>query len=55
MTITGGGAVLRNLDRRLREDTQLPVTVAEEPLSSVVMGAGRMLSDFPLLKRLSAA
>ena len=53
--ITGGGALLRNLDRRLREDTQLPVTVAEEPLSSVVMGAGRMLSDLPLLKRLSAA
>jgi rod shape-determining protein MreB and related proteins len=53
--ITGGGALLRNLDRRLREDTQLPVTVAEEPLSSVVMGAGRMLSDLPLLKRLAAA
>jgi rod shape-determining protein MreB len=53
--ITGGGALLRNLDRRLREDTQLPVTVAEEPLTSVVMGAGRMLSDLPLLKRLAAA
>jgi len=55
VVITGGGALLRNLDRRLREDTQLPVTVAEEPLSSVVMGAGRMLSDLPLLKRLAAA
>ena len=53
--ITGGGALLRNLDRRLREDTQLPVTVAEEPLTSVVMGAGRMLSDLPLLRRLAAA
>ena len=53
--ITGGGALLRNLDKRLREDTQLPVTVAEEPLTSVVMGAGRMLSDLPLLKRLAAA
>jgi rod shape-determining protein MreB len=52
--ITGGGALLRNLDRRLREDTQLPVTVAEDPLASVVMGAGRMLSDLPLLKRLAA-
>jgi rod shape-determining protein MreB len=55
VVITGGGALLRNLDTRLRLDTQLPVTVAEEPLSSVVMGAGRMLSDLPLLKRLAAA
>ena len=55
VVVTGGGSLLRNLDRRLREDTQLPVTVAEDPLSSVVMGAGRMLQDLPLLKRLAAA
>ena len=55
VVVTGGGSLLRNLDKRLREDTQLPVTVAEDPLSSVVMGAGRMLSDLPLLKRLAAA
>ena len=54
VVITGGGSLLRNLDRRLREDTQLPVEMAEEPLSSVVMGAGRMLSDLPLLRKLAA-
>jgi rod shape-determining protein MreB len=54
VVITGGGSLLRNLDRRLREDTQLPVQMAEEPLASVVMGAGRMLSDLPLLKKLAA-
>ena len=53
--ITGGGALLRNLDRRLRDDTQLPVQMAEDPLTSVVLGAGRMLSDLSLLKRLAAA
>jgi rod shape-determining protein MreB len=54
VVITGGGSLLRNLDKRLRQDTQLPVEMAEEPLSSVVMGAGRMLSDLPLLRKLAA-
>ena len=51
--MTGGGALLKNLDRRLREETGLPVQVAEDPLSSVVLGAGKMLSDFDLLRRIS--
>ena len=42
-----------NLDRRLREETGLPVQLAEDPLSSVVLGAGKMLSDFNLLRRIS--
>ena len=54
IVITGGGALLRNLDKRLRDDTQLPVQVAEEPLASVVLGAGRMLSDMTLLRRIAA-
>ena len=41
----GGGALLQNLDERLRDETGLPVLVAENPLSSVVLGAGMMLSD----------
>src|ERR671910_757197 len=49
--MTGGGALLKNLDRRLSIETGLPVSVAEDPLSSVVLGAGKMLSDFNLLKR----
>src|SRR6266545_1066563 len=51
--LTGGGALLKNLDKRLREETGLPVQLAEDPLSSVVLGAGKMLSDFGLLRRIS--
>jgi rod shape-determining protein MreB len=51
--LTGGGSLLKNLDQRLREETGLPVQLAEDPLSSVVLGAGKMLSDFDLLRRIS--
>jgi len=54
VVLTGGGALLRNLDRRLHDETGLPVLVAENPLTSVVMGAGMMLSDMALLRRVSA-
>jgi rod shape-determining protein MreB len=54
IVMTGGGALLRNLDARLRNETHLPVLVAEEPLSSVVMGAGKMLADLPLLRKLAS-
>jgi rod shape-determining protein MreB len=53
IVITGGGALLHNMDARLRDETGLPIAVAEEPLSSVVLGAGKMLSDFPLLRKIS--
>ena len=53
--ITGGGSMLRNLDRRIADDTQLPVQMAEDPLTSVVLGAGKMLGDLSLLKKLAAA
>jgi rod shape-determining protein MreB and related proteins len=53
IVITGGGSMLRNLDKRIREETSLPVTLADDPLSSVVLGTGRMLSDFGLLKKIS--
>ncbi|MEO7273613.1 MAG: rod shape-determining protein [Vicinamibacterales bacterium] len=51
VVLTGGGALLRNLDQRLREETGLPVMVAENPLTSVVVGVGRMLTDLALLRR----
>jgi rod shape-determining protein MreB len=51
--ITGGGALLKNLDRRLREETGLPVSLAEDPLASVALGTGAMLSDFDLLRKIS--
>jgi len=52
--LTGGGALLRNLDKRLRDETGLPVLVAENPLTSVVLGAGKMLSDINLLRKVAA-
>ena len=52
--LTGGGALLRNLDKRLRDETGLPVLVAENPLTSVVLGAGKMLSDLNLLRKVSS-
>lgn len=51
--ITGGGALLRNLDRRIREETQLPVFLTEDPMTTVVLGAGKMLDDLNLLKKIS--
>jgi rod shape-determining protein MreB len=53
VVLTGGGALLRNLDKRLRDETGLPVLVAENPLSSVVLGAGKMLTDLNLLRKVS--
>ena len=54
VVLTGGGALLRNLDKRLRDETGLPVLVAENPLTSVVLGAGKMLSDLNLLRKVSS-
>jgi rod shape-determining protein MreB len=53
IVLTGGGALLKNLDKRIREETQLPVFITEDPLTSVVLGAGKMLEDLELLKKLS--
>jgi rod shape-determining protein MreB len=55
MVLAGGGALLRNLGVRIREETGLPVTIADDPLSSVVFGAGRMLEDFRLLRHVEVA
>src|SRR3569833_285742 len=53
IVLTGGGALIKNLDKRIREETGLPVSVADDPLASVVLGTGRMLSDFMLLRKIS--
>jgi rod shape-determining protein MreB and related proteins len=55
VVLTGGGALLRNLDHRLHEETGLPVLIAENPLTSVVVGAGMMLTDMGLLRRVASA
>lgn len=53
MVLAGGGALLRNLDILLREETGLPVTLAEDPLTAVVMGAGKALDELSLLKEVA--
>jgi rod shape-determining protein MreB len=53
IVLTGGGAMLKNLDKRIREETGLPVSIAEDPLASVVLGTGKMLTDFKLLRRIA--
>jgi rod shape-determining protein MreB len=49
IVLVGGGALLRNLDLLLREVTSLPITIADDPLSSVVLGAGMVLDNEKLL------
>jgi len=44
--LTGGGALLRGFDKRLRQETNLPVNIAEDPLTCVVRGTGKVLEDF---------
>ncbi len=53
IVLTGGGSLLKNFDKRLREETQLPVFITDDPLTTVVMGAGKMLDDIELLKKVS--
>ena len=53
IVLSGGGALIRNLDQRLREETGLPVVQADDPLCSVVLGTGRMLEDMELLRKVS--
>jgi rod shape-determining protein MreB len=53
IVLIGGGALLAQLDSRLSQETGLPVFLAEDPLASVVLGAGRMLEDMALLRRAS--
>jgi rod shape-determining protein MreB len=53
IVLSGGGGMLRNLDQRLRDETGLPVVLAEDPLASVVLGTGKLLSDFDLLRKVS--
>ena len=51
LVLTGGGAMLRGLDERLRHETGMPVHIAEEPLHSVAMGAGKCVEEFEALQQ----
>lgn len=52
--LAGGGALLRGLDKLLSEETGLPVHVAEDPLSAVAEGAGKVLNELSFLKRVTS-
>jgi len=53
IVLTGGGALLRNLDVLLREETGLPITITDDPLSTVVLGSGKTLDNLDLLKEIT--
>lgn len=55
IVLAGGGAYLKNLDLLLREETGLPVTVAEDPLTCVVYGSGKILDHMDLLRQVAIA
>ena len=55
IVLTGGGALLRNLDVLLREETGLPVMVCDDPISAVVLGSGKALDHMELLKEVTIA
>ncbi|MGC8604466.1 MAG: rod shape-determining protein [Desulfomonilaceae bacterium] len=51
--MTGGGSLLKNLDVRVRKEIGVPVVMPDDPLKTVVRGAGMMLEDIELLKEIS--
>ena len=53
IVLTGGGSLLKNLAILLREETKVPITVSEDPLSAVVLGSGKVLDDRRLLREVA--
>ncbi len=54
IVLTGGGALLKNLDILIREETGLPVFIADDPLTCVVMGCGQALDEIELLREVTS-
>lgn len=52
IVLTGGGALLRSLDKVISEETNMPVFIAEEPLDSVAIGTGKALDNFDIIKKM---
>ena len=52
IVLTGGGALLRNIDKVISEETNMPVFIAEEPLDCVAIGTGKALDNFDVIKKM---
>jgi rod shape-determining protein MreB len=52
IVLTGGGALLKNLDKLLSKESGLPITITEDPLSTVALGAGKTLDNIEILKQI---
>jgi len=55
IVMAGGGALLRGIDRLVAEETGLPVHVADDPMSAVAEGTGRVLQELQFLKRVASS
>ena len=53
IVLTGGGALLKNLDKLLREESGLPITIAEDPLTTVAKGCGMTLDNIEILRQIA--
>ena len=54
IVLTGGGALLRNIDKVISEETNMPVFIAEDPLDCVAIGTGKALDNFDVIKKMQA-
>jgi len=55
IVMAGGGALLRGIDRLVSEETELPVHIADDPLSAVAEGTGRVVQELQFLKRVASS
>jgi rod shape-determining protein MreB len=53
IVLTGGGALLRNLDDKIKEETGISVTRTDDPLTSVALGAGQVISEPDFLRKIA--
>ncbi len=53
IVMTGGGALLKNLDKLIQKETSLPITVTEDPLSTVAIGSGKALENMAVLREVA--
>jgi rod shape-determining protein MreB len=53
IVLTGGGALLKRLDKLISEETHLPISIADEPLKTVAIGSGKALDNIHILKEIA--